>query len=98
MIRSRWTASERTAGVRADSRAADTSGLRRGLRQDEAGAGALGGRLVVEVVEAAAGQGEAAAADAAGEVGLEPLQLGDLVVDAALPGAGDAVPLGGRRD
>jgi hypothetical protein len=47
------------------------------------------------VVEGAPGEGEAAAADAVGEAGAEALEVGDLRVDAALPGEGDAVPFGG---
>jgi hypothetical protein len=61
-------------------------------------AGAFGGQLVALVDQAALGEGEAAAADAAGEPVAELLQPGDALVEGFLPAVGGALPeLHGRR-
>jgi hypothetical protein len=55
-------------------------------------AGALGGELVVPVDQAALGEGEAAAADAAGEPVAELLQLLDPLVEFLLPAVRGSLP------
>ena len=66
---------------------------RRACPDPVARAGAAPGGAVLRVRELAAAQGEAAAADALGQPELEPLELGDPVVDARGPGARQAAPV-----
>ena len=54
-------------------------------------------RAVVRVGERAPVQREAAAADAVGHRGLQALELGDLVVDAAAPAGGEGRPVRAGR-
>src|SRR5690349_4341030 len=49
--------------------------------------------LVVGVAGKARGQAQATAADAAGQLALEPVEVGDLLVDARRPVSGDALPV-----
>src|SRR5690606_17936280 len=60
---------------------------------DAAGARAFGAEAVVGVGEGAAVEGEAAAADAVGEVVAEPLELLDAVVELAAPGGRQVGPV-----
>jgi hypothetical protein len=62
-----------------------------------ASARALAGGAVVGVGEAAAIEREAAAADALGQPRLEPLELGDALVDPLRPGGGEARPVAALR-
>jgi hypothetical protein len=75
----------------------------RGLRArdsdvQDAGTGTALGQAVGLVVEVAALQAQAAAADAAVEVVAKPLELGDPLVDPVAPGLGQPAPVrAGRR-
>jgi hypothetical protein len=81
------------AGLRAQTRAAASA-----VALQVVGAGAEGGRFVVGVEEAAAVDGEAAAADACREAVAERLERFDALVDLGAPAAGEAFPVAsGRR-
>src|SRR5690242_15208365 len=68
---------------------------RRGPRIPEpvTGAGATAGGAVARVGEPAAIERQAAAADALGEAGLEPFELGDPLVDPLRPGGREPRPV-----
>ncbi len=79
----------------------DAAGLgarcERSIADPEARARARARRTVARVRELAAFEREAAAADALGQPGLEALELGDPLVDAARPGAREPRPVASRR-
>lgn len=68
--------------------------LGEGLDHEAAGSGARGGEFVVGVGQGAGVQGQAAAADAAGEVVAQADELGDARVEFVAPLFGDGGPVG----
>lgn len=64
-----------------------------GFTKEKPGAGSLGGGLVGRIEEHAAFEGQAAAADAAGQPVAQRLEVGNALVQRAAPGLGQPLPV-----